>query len=479
MASLSVAKTGLCRILYATRDCKTRHTLYLGRLPRAAAESVERWVKRLEANNLAGLDHGPEECRWLAKVDADLHEKLSRNGLVAPRPKREATELDAFLTEYIESRTDLKSGTITHLEHAKNDLVAYFGADKDLADITAGDADEFRRWLAPKLGPNSVRRKMGRCKQFFRAAARKKLISESPFADMRDTTVQPNQERDYFLTRADADKIIDACPSAEWRLAFCLSRYGGLRTPSEHKQLKWEDILWAENRIRIRSVKTEHHPNGSMRYIPIFPELVEPLEDCRELAADGEVYVLPRLRNLGLNLRTQFRRIVERAGLEPWPKIFGNLRASRATELEAEHPSHCVRQWLGHSDLVARRFYLRATDDDFARASGATRQTTQQAVESASPGGNTTEQQFELSGVFSENAAVSSEQDIPGQDSNESGPGNENAGFSGSRDCGDAPADAPGHDSADLAYLRAGWPGVSEQVLLDALALLNGAQVEQ
>ena len=38
-----------------------------------------------------------------------------------------------------------------------------------------------------------------------------------------------------------------------------LSRYGGLRCPSEHLALKWSDVDWDKSRIRVPSPKTEHH----------------------------------------------------------------------------------------------------------------------------------------------------------------------------------------------------------------------------
>ena len=50
------------------------------------------------------------------------------------------------------------------------------------------------------------------------------------------------------------------------------------------------------------------------------------------------------------------------------PKPFHNLRASRETELVAEHPLHVVCTWLGHLALVAQKHYLQVTDADFERA---------------------------------------------------------------------------------------------------------------
>ena len=38
-------------------------------------------------------------------------------------------------------------------------------------------------------------------------------------------------------------------------------------------------------------------------------------------------------RDSAVNLRTQFCRIIRRAGFAPWPKLWHNLRASRESEL--------------------------------------------------------------------------------------------------------------------------------------------------
>src|SRR5690606_8303678 len=68
------------------------------------------------------------------------------------------------------------------------------------------------------------------------------------------------------------------------------------------------------------------------------------------------------------NLRTHFKRIIERAGLTPWPKLFQNLRASRETELLASFPIHVVTAWLGNSPKVALEHYAIVRDDDYAKA---------------------------------------------------------------------------------------------------------------
>ena len=101
--------------------------------------------------------------------------------------------------------------------------------------------------------------------------------------------------------------------------------------------------------------------------IPLFGELRPYLEEAFGQAEEGAEYVIATRRKGG-NLRTQLGRIVKRAGLKPWPRIFHNLRASRQTELESEHPTHVVCKWIGNSPAVAQKHYLQVTDDHFEKA---------------------------------------------------------------------------------------------------------------
>jgi hypothetical protein len=152
-----------------------------------------------------------------------------------------------------------------------------------------------------------------------------------------------------------------------------------MRCPSEHLLLRWCDIDWANNRIHITSPKTEHHVGGESRVAPLFPELRPFLEDCFEQAEDGAEFVITRYREATQNLGTQGKRIVRKAGLKPWPKLFQNLRSTRETELAEDYPMHVVCAWIGNSQPIAAKHYLQVTDAHFSRAAG--NETDAQAVQ--------------------------------------------------------------------------------------------------
>ncbi|MFM9959099.1 MAG: tyrosine-type recombinase/integrase [Phycisphaerales bacterium] len=179
----------------------------------------------------------------------------------------------------------------------------------------------------------------------------------------------------HFVPLADTDKILAACPDHEWRLIVALSRYGGLRCPSEHLALRWADVDWEKNRLTVRAVKTETHAGGGVRFVPLFPELLAPLQEAFDRAEPdpkGEGWIITRYRRANCNLRTQFERIIAKAGVTAWPRLFHAMRASRQTELSGLFPQHVVCGWLGNSEAVAQAHYLQVTDADFDRAAKAT-----------------------------------------------------------------------------------------------------------
>lgn len=169
------------------------------------------------------------------------------------------------------------------------------------------------------------------------------------------------------MSRESIAKVMDAAPDAEWRLLIALSRFGGLRVPSEALALRWSDVDWEHNRLTVRSPKTEHHEGKGERIIPLFPEIREHLLGVFESAPVGSDNVISRYRE-GANLNPHFRRIIKRAGLIPWDRTWHNLRASRQIELAASFPLHTVCAWIGNTKAIAAGHYLQVTDADWTRA---------------------------------------------------------------------------------------------------------------
>ena len=185
MASISREPGGRRTIQFIGADGK-RRSIRLGKASDARAESVRTWVEVLSDAKAAGGPLEPDMLRWLAKIDAGLATRLAAVGLITPR---ERPALAAFLDKYADGRSDVKRGTRLNHWDCRKKLVKFFGPDKPLREISPGDADAFRQWLAGKgFAENSLRKLSGICKLFFRAAVRKRLIDENPFADLKGTT---------------------------------------------------------------------------------------------------------------------------------------------------------------------------------------------------------------------------------------------------------------------------------------------------
>lgn len=364
MGSISYdPKTGRRAIQFVAGDGK-RRSIRLGKVAARIAEEICRRVETLNTAGIAGMAIDGDTAAWLDKIGPDLHAKLAGVGLVQARA---FAKLGDFLDGYVAKRSDVKPNTTRNLEVAKARLIAHFGRDRNPLHITPADADAFALSLRETYASATVGRTVRRAKQFFRAAVRAKLIKDNPFADVK-APGQSNPARKFFITREMAEKVLAACPDAEWRLIFALSRYGGLRCPSEHLALTWAGVDWERNRLLVPSPKTEHHEGGAERWIPLFPELRPYLEEAFDRAEDGAVYVVSRCRASKVNLRTGLQRIIHKAGMKPWPKLFHNLRASRETELAETWPIHVVCAWIGNTALIAAKHYLQVTDDHFERA---------------------------------------------------------------------------------------------------------------
>jgi integrase len=349
----------------------SRQTIRLGKLSPLAAREIRQKVEYLNAAAISGCPLDNETATWLARIGPDLFDRLARVELVVPRQTTIAVprRLGDFVAHYIAKRTDAKPRTRMNLKMFGDRLAAFFGADKDLTEVKRSDADEWVRALKQKYKPGTIGRTIKGARQIFKAAVRAELIRSNPFEDVKAGS-HPDKDRQQFITLEETQRVIEACPDSEWQLIVALSRYGGLRCPSEHLALTWPDVDWARARFLVHASKTEHHEHQGERWVPIFPELRPYLEAAFERADDEATHVIVAHRKVR-NWRTRFTKIIHRAGLIPWPKLFQNLRASRQTELSGVHPLHVVCDWLGNSPVVAHRHYLQTTEEDFARASGA------------------------------------------------------------------------------------------------------------
>jgi len=391
MASIANDPGGRRRILFVAPDDK-RKTVRLGKVSRRAAEGVKYRVEQLLESIIFQRPMEADLVQWVSTLDDRLADKLARVGLIPSRTSPTSVALEPSLTSYLDGRTDLKLSTKIVRGQVIRDLVGFFGASRDLRSITPGHADDFKQWLIGRgLAPATIHKRLQVARSFFHAMRRRKLIDENPFEGVK-AAATGIKDRQRFVTREEIVSVLNACPDHHWRAIVALARFGGLRCPSEVLSLRWQDINWETGQIVVTSPKTAHYPGKASRTIPLFAELRPTLTEAFELAPEGAEFVVdPRFRKAAMgpagwintNLRTTFQKIVRRAGLQPWPRLFHNLRASLETELVEIYPVQVVTSWLGNTPTVAMRHYLMTTDEHFAMAVRGVGEAAQKAAQQA------------------------------------------------------------------------------------------------
>ena len=251
MASTFTDRKGDPVVQFVAADGRRRSISLAGEKKRTV-ETVKHHVEELSAAQKAARAPYDATSEWVARIGVQLHNKLARAGLVPEREAIEDAELKAFLDDYTANRGDVEPNTIRNFKDACRRLVDHFGASMQLSSIRPGDADNWRQAMANAgFAEATISKAVKHAKQFFRLAERKGLVERNPFNELK--AGERNRARLCFVERATIDKVIAEAPDPQWRLIIALSRYGGLRCPSEHLALRWSDVDWVTNRIAVPS----------------------------------------------------------------------------------------------------------------------------------------------------------------------------------------------------------------------------------
>ena len=381
----SISNNNGKRLIQFVDAAGIRRTVRLGDCNSNTAIAIRIHIETLLAAKLSGQPVPAGTAAWLSTVGDTLYGRLAAVGLVLPREAKAKATLAALLQQFRDTvLPQTKPATQAFYGHTLQNLTEFFGEAKPVADITAADADAFRAFLiGRKLAMATINRRCVAAKTVFAKAKRWGLTADNVFAELQGGG-QANEARKYFVTPDDARRLLEACPDAEWRAIVALSRFGGLRVPSEIDGLMWADVNWEKGTLHVRSPKTEHHAGQASRIVPLFPELRKALMELFESAEpESGPYIIAKHHGHGVNLRTYLERIAIQAGLKPWPKLFHNMRASRQSELMAEYDLSTVCRWLGNSPAVAAQHYAMSTDSDgaFRRAIGEPESALQKALQ--------------------------------------------------------------------------------------------------
>ncbi len=234
MASIANDPGGRRRILFMSPS-GDRKAIRLGKVSGRSAEGFKYRIEQLLEATMLRRPMDAELAQWVAELDAHMSKKLAAVGLIPKREAKPAATLGEHLTNYFKRRTDVKPSTLTHWRQAQRTLLAYFGADRLLTAITAGEARDWERWLktgearenryagreaTEGLAPNTVHKRISDAKQFFQDAVQRELLSRNPFDGLQGT-VGGNRERRLFYRPRNRREGTRRLPGRPMAFAIC------------------------------------------------------------------------------------------------------------------------------------------------------------------------------------------------------------------------------------------------------------------
>ena len=292
-----------------------------------------------------------------------LRQRFASIGILEARA---AYTLDDAWSEFFAEKSAEVSGSTKLIWKQMGDrLSKLFNFRRLVSEITEREALESRKRLAEVYSEATVAMTIGRFRTFWTWCVKHDAAPTNVFEGVRKGSTV-NRSKDFQIPREWTERILDACPSQNWRTLFVLWRIAGLRQ-QEPLQLTWDCVNWEKKRLLVPSPKTSRYEGRESRILPLFPILERELSASWEEVPEGEKYVV--WENRRKNFDTGFKRILFWAGLQPWAKLFQNMRASAENDLiEDGYPAHVVGEWIGHTPKVQWRHYLRTLDSYFDRA---------------------------------------------------------------------------------------------------------------
>lgn len=347
-----------------------RKSLSLG--SKYTAKQVERIktaVEEIAAAIETGGKPGKATAGFIEELTDDLKARFKACGLLKEAALTNKRLWERFQRETASRR---KESTWIYFDTVEKRFFAFFSTDGNPDRITKTDCENWKDFLKKKgYKEATIAGSLQKARTVFNWAVEAELIAKNPFKGVNRGSFC-NPERMFFVPMDWYEKLLDACPSQSWRTLLALMRIGGLRHISETLSLTWDSVDWQNQSLLVRSPKTERQGKGS-RLIPLFPLLKQELMSQWELTEPGGspliiADLVAESTAKAQALANQFRRIIFRAGLTPWERLFQNLRESRANELWTEYPDHVAAAWMGHTKRVAFKHYLQVTDEQFKRA---------------------------------------------------------------------------------------------------------------
>jgi integrase len=274
-------------------------------------------------------------------------------------PKTNAPRFEQFSQEFLDSIRH--ENTKKRYSSSVVSLRVHFG-DSRLSDVNPERIEEFKEArLADRVRAATVNRDLAVLRRMLKIAQRKRLINATPFREVEMLEERKERRQPHILT-FDEEKRLLATAADHIRVLATLILETGLRSGKEALALKWSDIDFPNESIRVRQSKTM----AGQRIVPMSSRCnAELLRWQKVLGPNFSEYVFPKPGHPETHLRdvrVNWASALSAAGLEHfWIYDLRHTFASRVTQAGVSHIF--VAQIMGHSSPSILQTYAKAIDE--------------------------------------------------------------------------------------------------------------------
>jgi integrase len=268
--------------------------------------------------------------------------------------KSHAPGLKDFMSQYIESRTELRANTVKRYKCSSKNIEAFF-ASASLATITEARIEEFRRSrLATGGRAPGINRDLSLLRLLLRHAKRQRYIAVNPL-DNPDLFMDERKERLQAKPfTLEEERRLLAVAKGYLKPLIMLLVDTGLRVGKEALPLRWADVDLGKGLVYVRQSKTQ----AGIRCLPMTSRLKDTLFSWKRLVGSQSEFVfaypLDQSKHL-LQVPKTWSRALRDAKVEP-RRIY-DLRSTFATRLNAAGvPQVFIDQLMGHSGGLAQTY---------------------------------------------------------------------------------------------------------------------------
>jgi integrase len=318
--------------------------------------------------------------KWIrgGKTKADAQRVLNENlyeldnGTYKSVPKQTFGE---FAARWLKAHTakQLKGSTAVYYGGVIERLASL--NDRQMADITTGDLDDYLAKRLEIVSRNTARNDVTVIKLLFRAAKKQGYIKVNPAEDLD----RPKREKSSIelLTPDEVGIFLNSCDRGLYCVAFLTAIRTGLRA-GELWGLQWGDIDWRSKKIHVRRsvwAKTFQTPKSdhSIRTVDVPDSLLSELKAWKLACPISEHDLVFPTKKGGITkhdcaIKRHFLPALRRAGLRH--VSFHSLRHTNASmRIQYGQSPKYISQQLGHSSIqITMDIYGHLfKDTDFAR----------------------------------------------------------------------------------------------------------------